>query len=169
MTMTIVRRLAKDALEATDPNQLLKREWLVTNGLGGYASGTVPWIRTRRYHGLLIAALPPPLGRMMMFNEIAEELRLADGRAFRLSDNEVGAAAPADGIAALKEFRLENGLPVWHYEVADCVVERRVLMPYRSNTVHVTYRLLTGLPGAWIRLRPFLHYRSHEAAVSRQR
>ena len=54
------------------------REWLVTNGLGGYASGTVAGVATRRYHGLLIAAMPAPLGRMMMLNHLSEQLRLAD-------------------------------------------------------------------------------------------
>src|SRR6266403_3895434 len=64
---------------------LLTREWLVTNGLGGYASGTVCGIPTRRYHGLLIAALPAPFGRMMMLNELSEAPRLRDGRWIELS------------------------------------------------------------------------------------
>src|ERR1051325_6738029 len=60
------------------------REWLVTNGLGGYASGTVSGALTRRFHGLLIAALPSPFGRMMMLNDCIERLVLADGRELRL-------------------------------------------------------------------------------------
>ena len=59
----------------TDSESLLTREWLVTNGLGGYASGTISGVATRRYHGLLIAALPSPLGRMMMFNHLVEQIR----------------------------------------------------------------------------------------------
>src|SRR5438128_1476181 len=60
------------------PDVLLTREWLVANGLGGYASGTVAGVVSRRYHGLLIAALPAPLGRMLMLNHLSELLRLPD-------------------------------------------------------------------------------------------
>jgi predicted glycogen debranching enzyme len=166
MPTPLVRRLTQANLEHVDPAQLLAREWLATNGLGGYASGTVPWIQTRRYHGLLTAALPPPLGRMMMFNEIAEELRLADGRVIRLSKSDVLASADPSHTATLREFRLEMGLPVWEYEFEGYTLERRLMMPYRSNTVHITYRLLGGAPNAWVRLRPYLHFRPHESAVS---
>ena len=65
--------------------QYLTREWLVTNGLGGYASGTVAGVATRRYHGLLIAALPAPLGRVIMFAHLSEQLRLENGTLARLS------------------------------------------------------------------------------------
>jgi glycogen debranching enzyme len=63
-----------------DAQILLQREWLITNGLGGYASGTLSGVITRRYHGLLIAALPGPLGRLVMLNHLTEQLLLADGR-----------------------------------------------------------------------------------------
>ena len=66
---------------------LLTREWLVTNGLGGYASGTVAGVTTRRYHGLLIAAMPAPLGRMMMLNHLSEHLRLEDGTTVYLTES----------------------------------------------------------------------------------
>jgi hypothetical protein len=65
--------------DAANVEPLLTREWLVTNGLGGYASGTVAGVATRRYHGLLIAALPNPLGRCMMLKHLWEQLRLPDG------------------------------------------------------------------------------------------
>src|SRR5256885_4036356 len=77
---------------AAEPEPLLTREWLVTNGLGGYASGTIAGAATRRYHGLLVAALPNPLGRTMMFNHLSEQVRLPDGRTLRL-----GASRP-DGL-----------------------------------------------------------------------
>ena len=72
-----------DSLEAEDPQ---RREWLVTNGLGGYASGTVAGVVTRRYHGLLVAALPAPLGRMVMLNHLLERVRLPDGQVLWLGD-----------------------------------------------------------------------------------
>ena len=170
MQAAIVRRMPWSRHDGEPPSadqQLLAtREWLVTNGLGGYASGTIGWSASRRYHGLLVAALPAPLGRMMMFNHLEEEFRLADGRVLRLSASAPCNPTGGDSAAALTEFRLEDGLPIWRYECGDYALERRVLLPYRSNTVHLTYRLVAGSTGAWLRLRPYLHFRPHEAVVS---
>ncbi|MGZ3668096.1 MAG: glycogen debranching enzyme N-terminal domain-containing protein, partial [Ktedonobacterales bacterium] len=103
----------------------LDREWLVTNGLGGYASGTVPGVITRRYHGLLIAALPAPLGRMVMLSHVAEQLTLADGRCVEIGGRERSGDAPdARGTGYLTEFRLEAGLPVWRYDVGGLIIEK---------------------------------------------
>src|SRR6266545_8152317 len=76
----LTRRVTFEPRHLQDPAELLQREWLVTNGLGGYASGTLAGVVTRRYHGLLIAALPAPLGRIVMLNHSSEQLRLPDGR-----------------------------------------------------------------------------------------
>src|ERR1041385_5543050 len=99
-----------------DPQEaLLKREWLVTNGLGGYASGTISGACTRRFHGLLIAAMPAPLGRVMMLNHFEEHLLVGD-RTWRLSADERGTGAPRlPDPDFLEEFVLENGLPVWRW------------------------------------------------------
>src|SRR5919198_6222665 len=79
---------------ASDPEALVTREWLVTNGLGGYASGTVAGLTSRRYHGLLIAALPAPLGRQVMLNHLSELVRLPDGtRAFLGGEERIGSLA----------------------------------------------------------------------------
>ncbi|MDR3701812.1 MAG: amylo-alpha-1,6-glucosidase [Candidatus Sulfopaludibacter sp.] len=147
----------------TDPH--LHQEWLVTNGLGGYASGTVSGAITRRYHGLLIAALPNPLGRMMMLNGLSERLRLPDRTVVYTGAEELSAVPPESTLAAA-EFRLEAGLPVWRYEVSGFVLEKRLLMPYRQNTVHVTYHLLTGEGRLRLGLRPAIHFRSHDAPVN---
>ena len=92
-----------------------RREWLVTNGLGGYASGTVAGVVTRRYHGLLVAALPAPLGRMVMLNHLLERVRLPRRRASCGSATRT--KSPAErrptGPSTSIEFRLEAGLPVW--------------------------------------------------------
>ena len=147
--------------------ELLRREWLVTNGLGGYASGTISGICTRRYHGLLIAALPAPCGRMMMFNHIVEEISLANGTRAVLSGDLPGDDAVPEA-ATLASFRLEAGLPVWRYELESHELERRILMPYRSNTVHLSYRLLRGDTPLRLRLRPWLHFRPHHEPVDLQ-
>ena len=159
---TLVRRVTHKPGEPPD----LSREWLVTNGLGGYASGTVFGILTRRYHGLLIAALPAPLGRVVMLSHVRARLRLRDGRAVVLDPEWPGAAAADDTRAAFVEFRLESGLPVWRYESDGVAVERRVLMPYRQNTVHLTYRILESPGPLRLELRPFTNFRRHDSAVS---
>ena len=103
---------------AADLPDALRREWLVTNGLGGYASGTVAGVVTRRYHGLLVASLPAPLGRMVMLNHLLERVRLPDRRVVWLGDeDEVAGSNAADRAGHLVEFRLELGLPVWTYQI----------------------------------------------------
>jgi predicted glycogen debranching enzyme len=153
--------------ESAEAERLVAREWLVTNGLGGYASGTVSGVITRRYHGLLIASLPAPIGRYVMLNELSEELRLTDGRVVNLGGEErVGPVLQVHGAAHLAEFRLERGLPVWLFDVDGVVIEKRVHMPHEHNTVHVTFRMLEGQGPVRLKLRPALHFRPYEAPVS---
>jgi predicted glycogen debranching enzyme len=143
-----------------------RREWLVTNGLGGYASGTVAGVVTRRYHGLLVASLPAPLGRVVMLNHLLERVKIRGSDPMWLGDeNEVAGPNAADRAGHLVEFRLELGLPVWRYRVAGVEIERRVLMPHGQNTVHVSYRLLSGDGPVRLTLRPSVHFRGYEAPV----
>jgi predicted glycogen debranching enzyme len=161
----LTRVLPKRALPDPEADPHLNEEWLVTNGLGGYASGTVSGAITRRYHGLLIAALPNPLGRMMMLNGLSERLRLPDRRVVYTGAEELADAPPQSTLAAA-EFRLEAGLPVWRYEVDGFTLEKRLLLPYRQNTVHITYRLLAGNGRLRLGLRPAIHFRSHDDMVN---
>src|SRR6516162_10854476 len=130
MNRVLPKRAMRDP--AADPH--LQEEWLATNGLGGYASGTVGGVITRRYHGLLIAALPNPLGRMMMLNGLSERLRLPDRRVLYTGAEELAGVSP-DTTLPLSEFRLEAGLPVWQYQFDRFTLEKRLLLPYRQNTV----------------------------------
>src|SRR5207249_7913031 len=99
---------------------LLEREWLVTNGLGGFASGTISGAITRRYHGLLIAALPAPYGRMVMWSHVSEHLHFDQGETISLGGEErAGGQLDLGGADYLHEFQLENGLPVWTYRIRD--------------------------------------------------
>jgi predicted glycogen debranching enzyme len=144
-----------------------RREWLVTNGLGGYASGTVAGMLTRRYHGLLIAALPAPFGRYVMLNHLLERVRLPDRRVIWLGDeDEVAGINATDKNDHLAEFRLESGLPIWTYRVDAFTIEKRVLMPHAQNTVYLSYRLLGGDGPLRMTLRPSVHFRPLEAAVN---
>jgi predicted glycogen debranching enzyme len=150
-----------------DRESLLTREWLVTNGLGGYASGTVSGVATRRYHGLLIAALPAPLGRMMTLSHLSEKVRLPRGSEVFLGGDELGEdAASIFGAEFLVDFRLEYGLPVWQYELDGHTVEKQILLPHGQNTVFVIYRLVEGEGPVRLKLLPSVHFRSHDAAVS---
>jgi predicted glycogen debranching enzyme len=146
---------------------LLSREWLVTNGLGGFASGTIAGAVTRRYHGLLIAALPAPHGRTVMWNHVSEFLRFHDDDVVSLGAEErAGGQLDLGAADYLHEFRLENGLPVWTYCVRGVVLEKRVLMLHLQNTVHVIYRILEAKTRPRLELRPAFYFRHYESAVN---
>jgi predicted glycogen debranching enzyme len=165
-SLGVARRVTFNAEALSDPNHLLSREWLVTNGLGGYASGTLAGVLTRRYHGVLIAALPAPLGRLVMVSQVAERLRLPGNRVFWLSGEErKDGALYIEGANRLREFRLEAGLPVWTYEIEGYVLEKRLLLPRFQNTVLLTYTLLAGDGSVRLGVRPLLNARPHEASV----
>src|SRR6266566_1991107 len=145
MTQPIRRVRWPPVGDASHPDVLVTPEWLVTNGLGGYASGTVAGVLTRRYHGLLVAALPAPHGRMVMLTHLAEQVRYPDGRRVELGGRERTSDAPdAHGTGYLVEVRLEAGLPVWRYDVNGLVLEKRVFLPHLQNTVQVMYELVSG-------------------------
>ncbi len=151
----------------SERESLLTREWLVTNGLGGYASGTVSGVATRRYHGLLISALPAPLGRMMTLSHLSEKVRLANGKEVLLGGDELGHdSLSLYGADYLTDFRLEFGLPVWQYDIGGTVIEKQILLPHGQNTVFVIYRLLDGAGPIRLKLLPSVHFRSHDAHVS---
>ncbi len=146
---------------------LLTREWIVTNGLGGYASGTIGGACTRRFHGNLIAALPVPLGRTMMLNHLHETIIRPDGAELRLTaDERAGEEAIHPAAECLETFELQCGLPVWTYRCGHIRLEKRLLMPNLQNTTWIWYRLLEGPDGTALRLRPSLHFRPHEGLVS---
>jgi predicted glycogen debranching enzyme len=128
------------------------REWLAANGLGGFASGTVAGLPTRRYHGLLVAALTPPVGRTVMVTGLHERVTydgvLHELAAARWRD---GTVAPA-GFRLLERFYLDGTTPVWHYACADALIEKRVWMEPGANTTYVRYRLLRAGAGGAVRL-----------------
>ena len=155
----------------------LYTEWIITNGLGGYASGTIGGLNTRRFHGWLIAALPAPHGRVMMANSLRECLHIRD-RPFVFSSQDFVPRQETDRIPAtndpplsaadptptyLHEFRLENGLPIWLFRLEDALLEKRVCMVHAQNTTCITYTLLQG--EGRLDVQPALHVRSHEGSV----
>lgn len=148
---------------------LLRHEWLVTNGLGGYASGTISGNVTRRYHGVLIAALPIPLGRVVMLNHLSEYLLMPNGKWVQIAGEETETPENSfEALHALKEFRVENGLPVWRFEWDGVGLEKRLHMVHGQNTTLVSYQITSSHRNIRLRLRPALHFRKHDHSVSEQ-
>lgn len=142
----------------------LDREWLVTNGIGGYASGTIAGINTRRFHGWLIAALPTPHGRTMMLNQLDESFS-SEQQSFKLTAENLAYATQTDTVSPfLSSFRLENGLPIFTYASKDFELEKRVCMVHAQNTTYITYRLLRGK--GTLTVRPGIQVRRHEGILS---
>jgi predicted glycogen debranching enzyme len=161
----LIRRLRWDRADE-ERRSLIWKEWLVANGLGGYATGTVSGSLTRRYHGLLVSALPTPFGRVVMLNYLWEQLRYPDGRIVSLAAvNEATSGHELDSSRYLTGFYLEEGLPVWTYDVEGVQIEKRILMAHLQNTTHITYRLLSDRP-IRLELRPLVAFRLHEAPVN---
>jgi predicted glycogen debranching enzyme len=163
----VIRRMPWSRGNSAEAEALLTREWLLTNGLGGYASGTIGGVLTRRYHGLLIAALPAPLGRTVMLSQLCERLWFPDEGVVQIGGEERAEndlEMPA--VDYLTEFRLEYGLPIWRYAVKGIALETRVVLLHMQNTVHVTYRLVSGAGPVRLELRPSLHFRAHNVSVS---
>ena len=161
-----IRRVAWPPADAANPDALATREWLVTNGLGGYASGTIAGVITRRYHGYLIAALPAPLGRMVMLSHIAVQVRYPGGERREVGGREQLQPPLEADTGYLVEFRLEGGLPVWRFDVNGIVLEKRLFLTHMQNTVRVTYQLVDGAADVELRLRPSVNFRAQEAPVS---
>jgi len=146
----------------------LRREWLVTNGLGGYASGTLAGVNTRRYHGLLVAALTPPVGRTVLVGGLME-WAVYGGRRYPLSTQEYGdGTINPQGYKYQSAFELEGMLPVWRYDLADAVLEKRVWMAHDSNTTYVRYGLIRGTGAVALEITPLVTYRDFHALRSGQ-
>jgi predicted glycogen debranching enzyme len=122
-----------------DLTDALSREWLETNGLGGFASSTIIGLNTRRYHGLLVAATKPPVGRFVLLSKLAETLFI-EGRAFELSANRYPGVVHPQGFRYLNQFRLDP-FPVFTYEIEGIEIEKSVFMIQGENSTVIQYEL----------------------------
>ena len=146
---------------ALDASAEVPPEWIVTNGLGGYALGSVDGPLMRRFHGLLIAAHPAPAGRLMMLHALDETVELGDGRVWSLRSGR--STAPT---AARTDFCIQAGLPHWTFQLDDeLFIEQSLMMPHGQNTVHVRYRLIGDSAPARLTLRPWVDFRQHEGPL----
>jgi predicted glycogen debranching enzyme len=136
-------------------------EWLVTNGIGGYAAGTLGGALTRRYHGLLIASLKPPVARTFMLAKLAERIQVG-GEWVDLDVNHWadGSVAPA-GHLHLESFALEGSIPCWTYAIGDTRIEKRVWMEHGENTTYIQYRVASAQAPVTLALKALTGWRDH--------
>src|SRR6202166_3617542 len=118
------------------------REWLVTNGIGGYALGTIAGHQTRCYHGLLVAALQPPLGRTLLVAKLDETARCGSEEFELFTNRWADGTVSPEGYRNIERFHLEGTTPVWTFALADALLEKRIFMQSGSNTTYVLYRLV---------------------------
>ena len=142
-----------------------RREWLVTNGIGGYAMGTVSGLLTRHYHGLLVAALNPPLGRTLLLTKL-DETAAYGGRSYPLFANRwASGVANPPGFWHLERFRLEGTIPTWTFACADALLEKRVWMVPRANTTYVRYDLIRSTASLALDVKALVNYRDHHGST----
>ncbi|MCC3404801.1 MAG: glycogen debranching enzyme family protein [Microcoleus sp. PH2017_10_PVI_O_A] len=142
------------------------REWLVTNGIGGYASGTIANLLTRRYHGLLVAALKPPLARTLMLAKLDETAVYAD-RAYPLYTNRwADSTIEPHGYNCIESFHLEGTTPVWRYALADAILEKRIWMQQGANTTYIQYRSRRASQPIAIAVKALVNYRDYHHMTS---
>jgi predicted glycogen debranching enzyme len=156
-----------DQAARRDLDAALQREWLETNGLGGFASSTVVGLNTRRYHGLLVAATRPPVGRLVLLAKLEETL-VVNGRRYELSANEYAGAVHPRGYEYLTEFR-HDPFPTFVYEAAGVAVEKTVFMPHGENSTVIQYAARVvgddAPPELWLEVRPLIAFRDYHATT----
>ena len=145
----------------------IRREWIETNGLGGFASSTIAGLNTRRYHGLLVAATKPPVGRMVLLSKLEETL-VIDGRRHDLSANRYPGVVHPQGYLYLKEFR-QDPFPVFVYDVEGMEIEKSVFMVHGENSTVIQYAWRTqgrAAPGVCVlELRPLIAFRDYHTTT----
>ncbi|NJL62313.1 MAG: glycogen debranching protein [Methylacidiphilales bacterium] len=141
------------------------REWLVTNGIGGFACGTVAGLLTRRYHGLLVAALKPPLGRTLLLTKL-DETAVYDNHTYPLHANRwADSIVSPQGFRHIERFRLEGTIPVWDFACGDALLEKRVWMQQGENTTYVQYSLRRGTQPLKLTLKAMVNHRDYHSST----
>jgi glycogen debranching enzyme len=135
----------------------------VTNGLGGFACGTVSGANTRRYHGFLVASLSPPVERTLLVAKVELGVRYL-GVDTDLSSNEfAGGTISGQGFVHLQSFAVQDGIPTWRYAVADALIEQRIFMAPGANTSYLRLELLRASAALSVKLKPLLAYRDYHS------
>ena len=141
------------------------REWLVTNGIGGFASGTIAGVLTRHYHGLLIGALNPPVARTLLLTKL-EEIVHYNGQFYDLATNRWadGTVAPK-GYLNIESFHLDGTTPVWNFAFADGLLEKRIWMHQGENTTYIRYSYKRGSQPLTLSLKALVNYRDYHGGT----
>jgi predicted glycogen debranching enzyme len=148
-----------------DLNSAEQREWLVTNGIGGYASGTVAGMLTRRYHGLLVAALQPPLGRTLLLAKLDETVEY-DHLTYALHTNRwADGNVEPQGYRHIESFALEGTIPTWKFACADALLEKRIWMQHGANTTYVRYTLSRATQPLTLTIDALVNYRDYHGST----
>ena len=134
----------------------IKKEWIITNGLGGYASSTVIGINTRKYHGLLVAPVTPPARRYLILSKLDESIKI-DDKVYPFYSN-IGKDYISKGYIYQESFEKEI-LPKFTYKIEDTVIEKTICMEYGKNTVGVYYKIKNGDKDAVLTLAPVINFR----------
>ncbi|MFN8456318.1 MAG: amylo-alpha-1,6-glucosidase [Anaerolineae bacterium] len=149
----------------SDLNITRSREWLVTNGLGSYASGAIAGMLTRRYHGLLIAALHPPLGRTLLATKL-DETALYGGESYPLYANHwASGRVDCESCQYLERFHLDGTTPVWSFACADALLEKRIWMQPGANTTYSRYTLQRGKGPLTLVAKALVNYRDYHGST----
>lgn len=141
-----------------------QREWLLTNNIGGYASGTVAGLVTRGYHGLLVAALKPPLGRTLLLTKVDETVQY-DDRTYPLCTNRWandGSISPS-GYLYIESFHLEGTIAVWNFAFGDALLQKQVWMQPGANTTYIRYSLQRATRPLTLSLKAMVNYRDYHS------
>ncbi len=143
----------------------IENEWLVTNGLGGYASSTLIGANTRKYHGLLVAALSPPVQRTLLLAKLDERVEIA-GRVYNLAANQTIWGVTESGFVHLQQVNV-GFFPVFIYSFADLFLHKQVFMVHEENTTVVLYQIHNGEQPAHLRLIPLVNCRDFHWTVKK--
>jgi len=146
-----------------DRDSATSREWIVTNGIGGYASGTIAGALTRRYHGLLVAALNPPLGRTLLLTKLDEAVEY-NGLTYPLYTNDwaTGSANPL-GFQSIESFKLNGTVPTWKFALGDALLVKSIWMQQGTNTTYIKYQSHRATQPVKISLKALVNYRDYHS------
>ena len=150
-----------DKSVTNDLDRAASREWMEANGLGGWASGTIAGCHTRRYHGLLVAATHPPVGRMVLLSKLAETLIVGESRV-ELDTNRYPGAVHPHGFEALSGFSIDP-FPTFIFEAEGARLVKTVAAAHGENTTIVTYALESATGPVTLELRPLIAFRDYHA------
>ena len=144
-------KVTKDSVK-----KMLKREWVITNGIGGYAASTMLGANTRKYHGLLVAPFNPPANRYVILSKVDESIEIT-GKKHDLYTN-IGKEYITHGYKNLEEFE-KDYLPTYRYKIGKVEIEKTICMEYGKNTVGVYYKIKNGATKAKFTIAPIVNFR----------